>query len=87
MSDVQFEEDTYSTTSTTRQEPVLVRWVLKAGLVETPQQASYLLLALAGLFLILTIFISVHTFTGTRFEGNPEEARQEAIDNGIILPY
>lgn len=72
MAEVQFEEEQqFQRYGQVEQKPFLIRLVLSTGIVSTDKQAQYVLLGIAGLGIIVTLFIM---FSGGR--SSPPSADQ-----------
>ena len=58
------EESQHSARSFNSENPKIVQWVIKysGGYIKNEKQAQYVLLGLASLFLIISIFLLVNTF-------------------------
>ncbi len=72
MSDVQFEESNFQGrfTPVSSQLPTLVRLVLKTGLVKDEKQANYVLIGIAVVAVISTIFVIKSNFGGAQSGGD-----------------
>jgi hypothetical protein len=60
MPDVKFEEEkewAVRRFDNNSEQPALVRIVMKTGLIKDPKNANYVLLGIAGVFVIIALFI------------------------------
>ncbi|GEM_PF-1528425 len=59
MADVQFEEEQqYQQNYQTEQKPFFIRLVFATGIVSTEKAAQYVLLGVAGAFLLIAVFVA-----------------------------
>jgi len=68
MSDVQFEENNFSGAdrfaAASNQSPMLVKLLLKTGLVKDEKRANYVLIGIAVCAVLLTLFVIHSSFGG-----------------------
>jgi hypothetical protein len=61
MADIQFEEESqYRRPAQFEQKPLFIRLVLATGIISTDKQAKYLLLGIAGVGILFTLFMVFH---------------------------
>lgn len=81
MTDLQFnEEQEFTRLSMAPQPPFLIRLALKTGVVQTERGARYLLLAIAGALLLISLFI---LFSG---DGSAPSKNPYVEGQDVLLP-
>ena len=58
MADIQFEEEQYQRPAESEKKSLFIRLVLATGIVSTDQQAEYVLLGIAIVGIIVSLFLS-----------------------------
>ena len=83
MADVQFEENNFEGrfSPVSSQPPVLVRFILKTGLVKDEKQANYVLIGIAVVAVISAIFILRSSFGGSAPAESPVQPNAFSEEN------
>ncbi|MDO8593518.1 MAG: hypothetical protein Q7R59_01305 [bacterium] len=80
MADVQFEEEQYQRGYQAEQKPFMIRLVLSTGIVSTDDAAKYVLLGVAVVGILITLFVF--------FSGSSSAPRNNPYAEGqnVLLP-